>query len=324
MIVTVTLNAALDRTLTVPNFQRGQRHRASQVLTLAGGKGINIARALKRLDVPVVATGLAGGRTGTRIVEELTAEAILNDFVRIGEESRTSTAVVDPTEGSYTEINEWGPKVTSDELETLLEKLHYLSRGADFVVFAGSLPRGVEESFYAEAVRDLNRRGVHVILDTEGQPLRFGTEAEPWLVSPNQREAEHVVGQELEDEEDFLMALDTIAELGARNVHITLESGCYALFREDRQVRRYRANAPATSRRCRSSAPATSCSRSSSPPTSPARPPRTRSSSRSRAERPRRSRSAPDSSTRATPAGWSARSRSSSSPRAASPSRRRC
>ena len=244
MIVTVTLNAALDRTLTVPNFQRGQRHRASQVLTLAGGKGINIARALKRLDVPVVATGLAGGRTGTRIVEELQAEAILNDFVRIGEESRTSTAVVDPTESSYSEINEWGPKVTTDELQTLLEKVHYLSRGADFVVFAGSLPRGVEESFYAEAVRDLNRRGVQVVLDSEGQPLRLGTEAEPWLVSPNQREAEHVVGQELEDEEDYLMALDAMAELGARNVQITLGSGCYALFREDRQVKRYRANAP--------------------------------------------------------------------------------
>jgi 1-phosphofructokinase/tagatose 6-phosphate kinase len=244
VIVTVTLNVALDRTLTVPNFQRGQRHRASDVLTLAGGKGINIARALKRLDVPVVATGLAGGRTGTRIVEELTAEAILNDFVRIGEESRTSTAVVDPTESSYSEINEWGPRVTDVELEMLLEKIRYLSRGADFVVFAGSLPRGVEESFYAEATRELNRRGVQVVLDAEGQPLRFGTEAEPWLVSPNQREAEHVVGQELEDEEDFLMALDAIAELGARNVHITLETGCYALFREDRQVRRYHAQAP--------------------------------------------------------------------------------
>ena len=244
MIVTVTLNAALDRTLTVPNFQLGQRHRASDVLTLAGGKGINVARALKRLELPVVATGLAGGRTGTRIVEELTAEAILNDFVRIGGESRTSTAVVDPTESSYSEINEWGPKVTTDELETLLEKLHYLSRGADFVVFAGTLPRGVEDSFYGEATRELNRRGVQVVLDSEGQPLRLGTEAEPWLVSPNQREAEHVVGQELEDEEDFLMALDSIAELGARNVHITLERGCYALFREDRQVRRYRANSP--------------------------------------------------------------------------------
>jgi 1-phosphofructokinase len=244
LIVTVTLNAALDRTLTVPHFQLGHRHRASDVLTLAGGKGINVARALKRLDVPVVATGLAGGRTGTRIVEELTSEAILNDFVRIGEDSRTSTAVVDPTEGSYTEINEWGPKVTEVELEVLLDKLHYLSRGADFVVFAGTLPRGVDESFYADAVRDLNRRDVQVILDSEGQPLRYGVEAEPFLVSPNQLEAEHVVGQELEDEEDFLMALDTMAELGARNVQITMEAGCYALFREDRQVKRYKALAP--------------------------------------------------------------------------------
>jgi 1-phosphofructokinase family hexose kinase len=244
VIVTVTLNAALDRTLTVPRFRRGHRHRASDVLTLAGGKGINIARALKRLDIPVVATGLAGGRTGTRIVEELTAEAILNDFVRIGEESRTSTAVVDPTESSYTEINEWGPKVSNDELEMLLEKLHYLCRGADFVVFAGTLPRGVDDGFYAEAARDLGRRGVPVVLDSEGQPLRLGAEGDPYLVSPNQREAEHVVGQELEDEEDFLMALDAIAEFGARNVHITLESGCYALLREDRQVRRFKALAP--------------------------------------------------------------------------------
>jgi len=244
VIVTVTLNAALDRTLTVPSFQRGHRHRASQVLTLAGGKGINVARALKRLDVPVVATGLAGGRTGTRIVEELTAEAILNDFVRIGEESRASTAVVDPMENSYTEINEWGPLVSEVELEMLREKLHYLSRGADFVVFAGTLPRGVAESFYADAIRDLNRRGVKVVLDTEGEPLRLGTEAEPHLVSPNQREAEHVVGQELDEEDDYLMALDRIAELGARNVQITLESGCFGLFREDRQIKRYRASAP--------------------------------------------------------------------------------
>ena len=125
MIVTVTLNAALDRTLTVPNFQLGHRHRASAGLTLAGGKGINGARTLKALDVPVVATGLAGGRTGTRIVEELTTEAILNDFVRIGEESRTSTMVVDPTDGSSTEIYEWGPHVGRDELDMLIEKIAY-------------------------------------------------------------------------------------------------------------------------------------------------------------------------------------------------------
>src|SRR5262249_28221422 len=109
LIVTVTLNAAVDRTLTVPNFPLRQRHRGSSSLTSAGGKGINVARALKRLDSPVIATGLAGGRTGDRIIEELAGEAILNDFVRIHDESRTSTAVVDPTAGTLTEIYEWGP-----------------------------------------------------------------------------------------------------------------------------------------------------------------------------------------------------------------------
>jgi 1-phosphofructokinase family hexose kinase len=244
VIVTVTVNAALDRTLTVPVFQIGFRHRSSDVLTLAGGKGINVARALKRLDMPVVATGLAGGRTGTRIVEELTAEAILNDFVRIAAESRTSTAVVDPTSGAYTEINEWGPEVTAAELQTLSEKLHYLSRGADFVVLSGSLPRKVPTSFYADTARELGRRDVRVVLDSEGEPLQVGVEAGPFLVSPNQREAEQLVGQELEDDDDFLMALDAIAEMGARNVLITLETGCFALLRFGKKTRRVRALAP--------------------------------------------------------------------------------
>ena len=244
MIVTVTMNAAIDRTLTVPNFQLGQRHRASEGLTLAGGKGINIARALKRLGVPVIATGLAGGGTGMRIVEELTAEAILNDFVRIDDDSRTSTAIVDPTGGSYTEVNEWGPHVQPEELEFLLEKLAYLSRGADYVIFAGSLPRGIQDDFYAEAIRDLNRRGVLTVLDSEGEPLRLGTQAEPFLVSPNEREAEGLVGQEFHDDDDFVGGLEAIAEAGARNVLITRESGCWALLRSERELRRYRALAP--------------------------------------------------------------------------------
>jgi 1-phosphofructokinase/tagatose 6-phosphate kinase len=244
VIVTVTVNAALDRTLTVPGFQIGYRHRSSDVLALAGGKGINVARALKRLEIPVVATGLAGGRTGTRIVEELTSEAILNDFVRIRAESRTSTAVVDPTTGTYTEINEWGPEVTPSELELLVEKLNYLARGADFVVLAGSLPRKVPTSFYGDVIRNLARRDVRVVLDSEGEALLASVEAAPYLVSPNQDEAEQLVGQELETDDDFLMALDAIAEMGPRNVVITLENGCFALLRHGRKTRRVRAFAP--------------------------------------------------------------------------------
>lgn len=244
MIVTVTLNAAVDRTLTVPNFQTGHRHRASASLTSAGGKGINVARALKRLESPVIATGLAGGRTGDRIIEELAAEAILNDFVRISDESRTSTALVDPTAGALSEVYEWGPAVRAEELDTLLDKLHYLSRVASCVVFSGSLPRDVADDFYAEAIRDLGKRGVQCVLDTEGEPLRVGVEAEPFLVSPNQREAESLVGQEFSDDDDFLVALDTIADLGARNVLITQETSCFGLFREERTLRRFRASIP--------------------------------------------------------------------------------
>src|SRR5207342_2562269 len=245
VIVTVTMNAALDRILTVPNFKEGQRHRASEKLTLAGGKGIVVARALKGLGVPVVATGLAGGRNGRRILEELTEEAILNDFVRIDDEARTSTAVVDPTSGEFTEVLDWGPLVQPSELEVLLEKVDYLARGASMVVFAGSLPRGIDDDFYAEAIRDLNRHGVLTVLDSEGEPLRLGLEAEPFLVSPNQQEADAVVGQEFLEEGDFLEALDGLDELGAKNVLITYEHGCFASMRGERgQPRRYRAESP--------------------------------------------------------------------------------
>ena len=244
MILTVTMNVALDRSLRVPNFRVGHRHRASEAFAQAGGKGVNVARALKHLDLPVVATGLAGGRTGTRVVEELTSEGILNDFVRISEESRTSTIVVDETGGTTTEVYERGPHVAPEELEMLLEKIAYLARGADLVVFAGSLPRGVEDGFYAHAIRECNRRRIRAVLDAEGRALRLAVEAEPWLVSPNQREAESLVGQEFHDDEDFLMALDAIAELGARNVLIGHDAGAYLLDRAERRVQRFTATIP--------------------------------------------------------------------------------
>jgi 1-phosphofructokinase family hexose kinase len=248
VIVTVTMNAALDRILTVPNFQRGHRHRASEKLTLAGGKGIIVARALKRLGVPVVATGFVGGRNGRRILEELSEEAVLNDLVRIDDESRTSTAVIDPTSGVYTEIIEWGPLVSAEEIEILRDKIDYLSRGAEMVVFAGSLPRGVDTGIYADLIRELNRRGVATVLDTEGEPLRLGVEAEPTLATPNQIEAESVVGQEFSDEEDFVLALDTLSEMGARNVLVTHDQGVFAHLRREKErgrPMRFRIDAPA-------------------------------------------------------------------------------
>ncbi|MDQ4081887.1 MAG: 1-phosphofructokinase family hexose kinase [Actinomycetota bacterium] len=244
MIVTVTLNAAVDRTLVVPNFQLGHRHRATLGFASAGGKGVNVARALRRLGVPVVCTGFVGGRNGSEIVAELTSEGILNDFVRIGEESRSSVALLDPLADRYTEVNAWGPEVAESELEALREKLAYLTQGAEFVVFAGSLPRGVDASFYADAIREMNRRHILSVLDTEGEPLRLGVQAEPHLVSPNVGEAESLVGHEFNDDDDLAAGLDEIAALGARNVLISVETGCYALVRDDREAYRVRGLAP--------------------------------------------------------------------------------
>jgi 1-phosphofructokinase family hexose kinase len=240
MIITVTLNAAIDKTLAVPNFRLGRRHRAVEQTAMAGGKGVNVARALKRLGQPVIATGVAGGPTGTRIIEQLTDEAILNDFVRIREESRMSTAVVDPTSGEQTEINERGPTVSEAELELFVDKLLYLAKGAAICVFAGSLPRGVEPGLYADLVEELKKQGVTTVIDSEGDALRLATRAEPNVVTPNELEAEELVGHEFSEDEDRVVAVREIAALGAQEAIMTLESGCLALVGDEPDRRLYR------------------------------------------------------------------------------------
>jgi 1-phosphofructokinase family hexose kinase len=235
MIITVTLNAAIDKSLAVPNFRPGRRHRTVEQRTGAGGKGVNIARTLKALGQPVIATGFAGGATGTHIVEQLTEESILNDFVRIRDESRTNTSVLDPTSGQQTEINERGPEVSESEVELFKDKLLYLARGAAIVVFAGSLPRGVEPDLYANLVRELERVDVMTVVDTDGEPLRQAMKAEPDLVSPNVLEAEELVGHEFANEEERSQAVAEISALGAQEAIVTLPDGCVAQLLIDGQ-----------------------------------------------------------------------------------------
>ncbi len=241
MIITVTLNAAIDKTLAVPNFRLGRRHRSVEQTAMAGGKGVNVARALKSLGQPVIATGVAGGPTGTLITQALSDEGILNDFVRIRDESRTSTAVIDPTSGEQTEINEYGPMVTEGELDQFVEKLLYLARGAAVCVFAGSHPRGVDADLYGRLIDELKRLGVSTVLDAEGEPLIMATRRGPDLVSPNELEAEGLVGREFADEEDRRAGIAEMVELGARESIMTRPDGCLALLADGPEKRVYRA-----------------------------------------------------------------------------------
>ena len=240
MIITVTLNAAMDKTLEVPSFTPGRRHRTVDQTTMPGGKGVNIARAIKQLGQPVIATGFAGGATGTRIVEALGAESILSDFVQIQEESRTNTVVLDPTTGLHTEINERGPAVSAHELELFREKLLYLAQGASICVFAGSLPRGVEQDVYYTLIREVRRLGVTTMIDTDGEPLRLAMRADPDLVSPNELEAEELVGHEFNDVDDRAQAVIEMTRLGAREAIMTVSDGCYAKVIEDGAPALYR------------------------------------------------------------------------------------
>jgi 1-phosphofructokinase/tagatose 6-phosphate kinase len=233
MIVTVTLNTAIDKTLSVPNFRLGRRHRTVEQTTMPGGKGVNVARVLKALNAPVIATGLAGGPTGTRIVEQLTQLNVLSDFVRIGEESRTNTAVIDPTTGEQTEINERGPRVDPREVELFVDKLLYLAKGASICVFAGSLPREVDVDIYARLIRELRRLDVTTIVDTDGDPLRRAVRAEPDVISPNVLEAEELVGHEFNDDEDRTYAVREMCELGARDAIMTMPDGCFARMHDE-------------------------------------------------------------------------------------------
>jgi 1-phosphofructokinase family hexose kinase len=232
VILTVTLNAAIDRTVAVPNFRLGHRHRAVESRTVAGGKGINVARALSLLGRPVIATGFVGGPTGSRVLEQLGEESVLTDFTRIAAETRINLAVIDPTSGEQTEINERGPAVSPEEAKRLFDRIGYLASGAKLCVLAGSVPPGAGENIYAELVADLGRRGLPVVLDAEGEAMLAGLRAGASMVTPNEREAEELVGQEFADKGDLAQGLLELVRLGASEAAITRPDGCVAAIGE--------------------------------------------------------------------------------------------
>jgi 1-phosphofructokinase/tagatose 6-phosphate kinase len=237
MILTVTLNAAIDRTVAVPNFRLGHRHRAVESRTVAGGKGINVARALKRLGRPVVAAGFAGGPTGTRVLEQLREEDVLTDFTRIAAETRINMAVIDPTSGEQTEINERGPAVSPEEVEAFVDRLRYLASGAKLCVIAGTLPPGASPDLYSRLVKDMGEREVPVVLDAEGEAMLAGLRAGAAIVTPNEREAEELVGQEFADRDDVVQGLSELIRLGAAEAAITRPDGCLAAVGESAERR---------------------------------------------------------------------------------------
>jgi 1-phosphofructokinase/tagatose 6-phosphate kinase len=232
MIISVTMNAAIDRTVAVPNFRLGHRHRSVETRTVPGGKGINVARALGLLGRPVIATGLVGGGNGDRVLKQLRDEGLLTDFIRIAEETRFNLALVDPTTGEQTEVYERGPRFSPEELVAFIERLDYLAGGARLCVLAGSLPPGIDVEFYARLVEALKRAGLPVLLDSEGEAMSAGMRVGPDMITPNKLEAEELVGHEFDTRDEMLDVLGELVEMGPSEAAITLPEGCVAIVGE--------------------------------------------------------------------------------------------
>ncbi|GAA3981352.1 1-phosphofructokinase family hexose kinase [Streptomyces plumbiresistens] len=231
MILTVTLNTALDITYRVRSLRPHTSHRVTDVTERPGGKGVNVARVLAALGHEVTVTGFTGGATGRAVQDRLTtAEGVLDALVPVTGATRRTIAVVDEHTGDTTQLNEPGPTVTPAEWSAFQEAYEALVPSASAVALCGSLPPGVPVGAYAGLVRTAKAAGVPVLLDTSGEALRRGVAARPDIVKPNADELAELTGSH-----DPLRATQDARRRGARSVIASLgPEGLLALTPEGR------------------------------------------------------------------------------------------
>jgi tagatose 6-phosphate kinase len=222
MILCLNLNAAIDKTIVVSSFEINKIHRPESMIALAGGKGCNVARALKKLaEVPVV-SGWVGGFAGQFIEKELHAEGIQTDFVHTDFESRTCTSILDNEKQTMTEIYEVGEPVPLDKIDQLRDHIRANIGNYKAVTLSGSLPPGVPSYFYADVIEIAKKEGVLTFLDSSGVALRAGVESGPFFVKPNETEAKSLLGLRPDDTFDSARAAAEIAARYETNVVLSL------------------------------------------------------------------------------------------------------
>jgi tagatose 6-phosphate kinase len=218
VILTVTLNTALDITYRVPALTPHASHRVTDVAERPGGKGVNVARVLAALGHRVAVTGFAGGATGRAVRELLAGTAgVVDELVPVAGPTRRTIAVVDGTTGDTTQLNEPGPPVSPAEWSGFVQAYERLLGTASAVALCGSLPPGVPVGAYAGLVRTARAAGIPVLLDTGGEPLRRGVAARPDIVKPNAEELAELTGSY-----EPLRATQDVRRRGARTVVASL------------------------------------------------------------------------------------------------------
>ena len=218
MIYTVTLNPSIDFIVRLDSLALGSVNRMTSDDKFAGGKGINVSRILKRLDIENTATGFIGGFTGRFVKDGLVDEGIATKFVEVSEDTRINVKI---KAGEETEINGAGPHISTEKLEELGAILASLS-SEDTVVFAGSAPSSLGNQVYNTLIPIAKKAGAEVVCDFEGQTLLDALNYQPLLVKPNNHELADIFGVELNGLADIEKYAREILAKGAKNVIISM------------------------------------------------------------------------------------------------------
>lgn len=228
MILTVTLNPAVDVGYDLNEFHLGRVNRCQHVRKTPGGKGLNVTRVANAVGVNIKATGFLGGSNGTFVREGLTKEGIPHDFLGIQGETRNCIAILH--EGHQTELLESGPTISAEDAAAFL--LHYdaLLIKSSVVIASGSLPAGLPQGFYGELIRRAREKDVRFLLDTSGDALKCIYIAKPYLIKPNREELEQLTGKTLSDLSSVRSALLSMKDSGIFAIVTSLGSeGAIAL-----------------------------------------------------------------------------------------------
>ncbi len=235
MIYTVTLNPALDKTVTVPGLTVDEVNRIVEAREDPGGKGINVSKVIAKLGGKSCALALLGGTVGEKIKGMLERDGIDVWAFEVQGETRTNLKVVDPKLDTHTDINEPGPEITIATLDDMLEALvASISRG-DIVVLSGSLPKGAPVATYAAWTRACAEAGAKVFLDADGSALSHGLGARPYLAKPNDAELSRLCGHELNDVDDIAEEALRIVNGGVGRVVVSM-GGAGAVIADESHV----------------------------------------------------------------------------------------
>lgn len=234
MIITVTLNPALDKTVELDFLRMGELNRVTSVVCDAGGKGINVSKTLKNLEKESIATGFLGGNTGRVIKAALDEAGIQNDFVWVEGETRTNTKIIN-VNGIVTEINEPGPEITMEKIHELFEKLDDYAAPENLFVLAGSVPGNVDKGIYSSIIERVKAKGAKVLLDTAGDAFRLAMDGnkKPDVIKPNHHELADFVGKKGLKSSEIAGIAFNILQNGVETMAVSMGANGALLFKDD-------------------------------------------------------------------------------------------